>query len=153
MALLLQKCLPIDAGTPQVPSNGALLGYVIEARRRTAELLQPRTVGRTIDTMVEVARSLGAPSLYGASDIGHSIAGAMVYTAQDFRLWQPGETSAVLLVDGVLAGLAGIDAAIERAEAVGAQDIAALALDVLVADREVRSVRVETPRWPHLVAA
>jgi hypothetical protein len=111
---------------------GPLLAAVLEAKKQTRDLVRPERLAATVDALVERAHATGVRAIHGASDIGHSLAGAMAYASPRLRLWQPGDPGGVLLVDGVVAGLSGVRLAAERARAVGAERVEALILGALL---------------------
>jgi hypothetical protein len=110
---------------------GPLLAAVMEANRQTAQLIVPERFAGTIDALVVRAHALGASVLHGASGIGQSLAGAMAYASGQLRLWQVGEGTSVLLVEGVVASLAGVLFVGERLKAMGAESVDALVLGSL----------------------
>jgi hypothetical protein len=128
---LVRIDLPRRTPTTEVPKAGPVLAAIIEAKRQTGHLVDAERLAGTVDALVHRAHALGARAVYGASDIGQSLAGAMAYASPRLRLWHPGEPAAVLLVDGVVAGLSGVRLAAERAKTIGAERVDALILGAL----------------------
>jgi hypothetical protein len=128
-----------------VIETGPLLAAVVDAKRETGHLLGPEHLVGTVDALVLRAHALGAHAVYGASDIGQSLAGAMAYASPRLRLWEPREPAAVLLIDGVIAGLSGIRLAAERLKRVGAKRVEALVVGALgdLESSELRDASVE----------
>ena len=129
MSVLLQSPF---AGEHLPRPPGALLDAVIEAKRRNGLLLLPSEFPAAIDGFVRSAEATDARAVYGCSEIGHAIAGAMAVQSASIRLWTPGQRAAVLLIDGVVAGLAGVERAQRHAEAVGATSVRALLSGIVV---------------------
>jgi hypothetical protein len=136
MATTLQR----NGSASSAPESevGPLLAAVIEAKRITGLLAGPEHLRDTVAALVERAHAMRPSAIYGASEIGQSLAGAMAYASPRLRLWQPGDTTAVLLIDGVVAGLSGVHLAGEHAKAVGAMDVDALIVGIVPGDREVQ---------------
>jgi hypothetical protein len=81
--------------------------------------------------MVAQAHMLGTFALYGASGDGFFLAGAMAHRSQQLHLWSPEDRGAVLVVDGVVAGLAGLRVAAGHIASTGAEHVDALVLGLL----------------------
>lgn len=118
MALTLQSS---QSANPHVlPEVGAILAAVLDAKERTRTLVDSPRLTATIDAMVARAHALGASTIYGASDIGHFLCGAMACRSDRLQLWVAGDASPVFLIDGVVAGLAGLQVAAEQLSVAGA---------------------------------
>jgi hypothetical protein len=143
MTEILQRC----ASTSSNDEAGPMLGALIQAKKATARALDAQHRRATVDAMVEQAHAIGAVAIYGASDVGHCFAGAMAYASPRLRLWQPGQVASLLLVDGCVASVSGVGVAAERASAVGATQIDALVVGLVIDNRELRW----TPRIDRLV--
>lgn len=120
---------------------GPLLRAILEARRQTRALVRADRFAETVEALVAEARSLEPSAVFGASPVGHSIAGAMVLRAGDLELWEPGEAGTVLLVDGFVASVAGLEIAAGQARSVGATAIDALVLGCVTRQRDRLSAR------------
>lgn len=110
---------------------GPLLEAVIEATRRTQMLLAPDRLQRTVDAMVGRAHAFGVSAVYGASEAGFFLAGAMAHQSEQLRLWKPEDREAVHLVDGVIVGLGGLHVATHQIKSIGARRVDALVLALL----------------------
>lgn len=136
---------------PDREQPGPILEAVLEARAASSEAMHDGALRTTVDALVVQARLLGATRVFGASEIGHALAGAMAYAAPDVEIWIPGSrVEYVLLIDGALASAAGPRWHMEIAVATGARRADALVLSVSdrpVSGREDENGRiVELPR-------
>ena len=148
MALILQnRRLPM---TSSPTSGGPLLASLVEAKEQTRAFLEPERLADTVDAMVGHAHDLDASLVYGASDAGHVICGAMALRSPRLRIWQPGGAGSVLLIDAFVASLAGLYVAAGRAEVVGAECTHAVVLGLVPEERlaERRVGRVIAMRHP-----
>jgi hypothetical protein len=116
-------------------ARGPLLRALTDVKQQTDALLHPERFASTVDAMIGRADELGATAIFGASEVGHTLAGAMAYGSERLRLWRVGECTSVLLIDGMVAGLAGIQLATHRLRAVGAKPVEALVIGVVTLDR------------------
>jgi hypothetical protein len=108
-----------------------MLEAILSATERTQAMVASARLKESVEEMVAQAHTLGTLALYGASEVGFFIAGAMVHRSQRLHLWHPGEQGAVLLIDGVLAGLAGLQVAADHIRSAGAEHVDALVLGLL----------------------
>lgn len=129
MSTLLQSCRAAVGGPDR--DSGPLLAGILDAGVQQANLIAPDRLADTTARLVEAATAMDACAVYGASDIGHFLSGAMTLALNSLRLWQPGSREPVVLIDGVIAAAAGIELAASRARAMGASDVQALVLRVL----------------------
>lgn len=122
----MAKILQTDFASHSPDGHGPLLSALIDAKEETARLLGPDEFTRTVDAMVEAALGLGPRALFGASDAGHVLAGAMRYRSSRLSLWIPPTRASILLIDCVVVGMAGLSVAAQRARAIGADRVDAL---------------------------
>jgi hypothetical protein len=123
--------LQSDHQDPPQLTAGPILEGVLTATRQTQALLAPSRLQGTVEVMVSRAHALGISALYGASDAGNFLAGAMAHRSEQLHLWSPEDRGAVLVVDGVVAGLAGLHVAARRVGSTGAEHVDALVLGLL----------------------
>jgi hypothetical protein len=113
---------------PEVEA-GPVLQAVLKAKAATIEATKGGAIRETVDALVAQGRSMGARRLFGASEIGHALAGAMAYAAPEMEIWTPGSPiEHVLLIDGALASQAGARWHMEIALAAGSERVDALVL-------------------------
>ena len=75
-------------------------------------------------------------ALFGASAMGHALAGALSYRLPTARMWAPGTAEPVLLVDVVVASVQGLESAGQHATQLGATRVAGLVVAVLGYDHD-----------------
>jgi hypothetical protein len=139
----------------QAPRQGRILQSLLAAKAQTRHLMGER-LEHTVEAMVNHADALGASALLGASEGGHALAGAMAYRSKHLRLWLPPESSPVLLIDTVVASLAGISCAAEQARSGGATSVDALILGIVacrLASEEASVEHLAMLEPPELLAA
>lgn len=130
MAKVLQK-------TPKPGQNssvdaGPLLEAVAQAHAETETLLSPEHFRDTIGRLAAaISGKRTEAALYGSSEAGQALAGAIAFSEPRFELWTPGAAETVILVDGVIAGVAGLELAADRVRALGALDVEALVIEAI----------------------
>jgi hypothetical protein len=133
-----------------------LLADLCMADRANRELVTSHGFAEVAARLIAATHSLNYEVLHGASPTGLMLMGAMFATRSVLRPWEPGEAEDVLIVDGYVAGFAGISASADALRSVGAVVSGALVIDV-VADctewavpgglRSVKRLEEVIPVW------
>jgi hypothetical protein len=127
-------------------SIGPLLNLALEAEASCRRLMGPDELPSVTRGLVEIASAHGSVRLWGCSDAGQQLVGAMLLQAGScFAPWTPGDVGGVLLVDGYIAGIAGLEGMAAHIRRLGAERVDALivgALGVLVEPIQVSTITV-----------
>jgi len=110
---------------------GPLLKRALSADQRSKDIVSGICFRQVVDEMAEVVAATGRRALVGASAEGHALVGALTYVLPDARLWTPGHAEEVLVIDVVVASIAGLDATGQYACRMGATSVAALVVEIL----------------------
>lgn len=127
--------------------QGPILRSVLAANSRTTEALRGEELIPTADGIAAMAEDHGNCQLFGASAFGTVLVGAILYSSSALSLWQPGSGGSVLLVDGFLAGIAGLEAAAARMRSTGASDVDAIVLGFVDSASDQPAVRGVNRLW------
>jgi hypothetical protein len=118
-------------------SIGPLLNLALDAETVSRELMDPERLLSVTKGLIELAISLGSRQLWGTSETGQQLVGAMLLESRGrFSPWIPGNLGPVLLVDGVVAGTAGIETAAAHVRQLGAVRVEALIVGLLGVDAQ-----------------
>lgn len=107
---------------------GPLLQAVIRADESNRELFSGSGYGQAVHELCDRVRALGGPRLWGVSDVGNRIIGAMLLADPDLRVWTAGDPVAVALIDGFVAGPAGVALSASRVQSLGASQVTGMVL-------------------------
>ncbi len=107
---------------------GPLLEAVMNAERANRELFDSLHLAETVDHLCAHARALDNSRLWGASEVGNRLIGAMLLTNPKLRLWTPGEAAQVVLIDGFVAAPTGVVSVASNARSLGASSVTAVVL-------------------------
>jgi hypothetical protein len=116
----------------EIVQVGPLLGSIEAARTRANLLFANGHLNRVADEIASCALAQGHTHVHGSSVFGHMLVGAVVSRCPDLVPWVPGTDANVLLVDGPLAGTAGILQAAHLATVTGARSVDALTVGTTV---------------------
>jgi hypothetical protein len=99
------------------------------ARQLDEHLAEPASLRAVVVDLIEVARRFGCDAVAGASPIGERLAGAMVASGDELRLFTSAHPArCVLVVDGVVATGTQLSRAMRHALDAGAKHTPAVAL-------------------------
>jgi hypothetical protein len=119
-------------------TSGPILRSVRAAQEETATLLGRDRLAAVGEAISDYAAERGFAKAYGCSVAGHTLVGAAALMSTMLEPWRPGSIAPVLLVDGVVAGLAGIDAAADAALRSGATRVEVVVLGTVGQDTKLR---------------
>lgn len=107
---------------------GPLLQAVMSADESNRELFAGTGYSQTVHQLCDRVRTLGGSHLWGASEIGNRLIGAMLLADPDLRAWTAGDPAAVVLVDGFVAGPDGVVRCASHVRSLGARQVTGLVL-------------------------
>lgn len=105
---------------------GPLLRSVQDARTKANQLLAGDQLNEVVDRIAATAMQRGHAHVYAGTPFGFMLVGALVSRWRDLKPWVPGTLENVLLLDGPVAGAAGLVHSAEVAKAMGAKRIDAV---------------------------
>src|SRR3954470_12284731 len=100
---------------PAQTSRGPLLAAVAAANEASHAVLASDELHEIASAVVRESLRTGHRALVGCSPVGHMLVGAALAISGGVRAWRPGDATAVLLIDGIVAGPAGLQQAAAHA--------------------------------------
>lgn len=126
-----RKVLQKGGNGSTTDTSGPLLRLLRQAHAETSKVVSGPRLEDAAAQIAAHARLHRFSRTYGCSPAGHMLVGAAALLSDELTPWEPGEAGKVLLVDAVVAGAAGIDAAAEAARRAGATDVAAVVVGIV----------------------